>query len=108
MPTTPTVYTQQKSGSEINTWDGIETNVEGEQESSPAKLFRVGPCMNNDASQNTFMRLLDTTKLLDHIHSEQIIPITDSGLESSAAILRSDPVNLSLEEKGIASDDHHY
>ena len=32
---------------------GLKQIFEGEQESSPAKLYRVGPCMNNDASQNT-------------------------------------------------------
>jgi hypothetical protein len=93
---------------------GLKQILDGEQKSSPAKLYRVGPYMNNDASQHTepFNRLLDTTpgkvSLSDHMHSEKIDLIMDSGLASSAANLRSEAVDLSLEERGFVTVDHYY
>ena len=93
---------------------GLKPILDGEQKSSPAKLYRVDPYMNDDSSQNieTFKRLLDATpgkvSLSDHKHSEKITSITDSGLVSLAANLRSESVDLSLEERGFVSDDHYY
>ena len=63
---------------------GLKRILYGEQKPSPAKLYRVGPYLNSDASQNkeNITRLLDATlgkesSLSDHIHSEQVSSIMD-------------------------------
>ena len=80
-----------------------------------AKISRKGPSIYREASQHTdhfLTSLLDTTQgksnYMSHERSEQITSITDSDLMSSVAILVLEPVDISSEERGHATDDHSY
>ena len=93
---------------------GLKRTFEGQHIGSPAKISREGPSTYNEASQHTdkfSTRLLDTTLGQDytsHERSERITSITDSDLMSSVAILVLEPVDISSEERGHATDDHSY
>ena len=66
----------------------------------------------NEASQNSnisLTRLMDTienTNTQVQIRPKQIELNTDSNLKKMAAILASEPGDISLEERGYCTDDH--
>ena len=112
----PPLSTQNASLAVISTpGKGKKRTCEGQHIGSPAKISRKGPSIYREASQHTdhfLTSLLDTTQgksnYMSHERSERITSITDNDLMSSAAILVLEPVDLSLEERGHATDDHSY
>ena len=77
---------------------GLKRTFEGEHNDSPAKQNKVCLQLVNEASQNS--NATENTNTQVQIRPKQIDLITDSNLKKMAAILASEPGDISLEERG--------
>ena len=106
----PTQQSTSLASSSISTPSkGVKRTFKGEHNDSPAKQNKVCLQLVNEASQNSNILLKDTNYEITtqvQTKTKQTDLINDGNLKKMAAILASETLDISLEERGDCTDDH--